>query len=160
VFRRFRTNLYTQEHQNPLAREEAELLALSTAALRELEGLEDEERRETGGRELVRPLTLIREDGSLAGEWDRSSSATVASVSLSRPLVASLQLCSQSSLLTGGHGFILRGNCGGCSLRSGTLTGRRRRVWRDTHRRGGGLRSRRFTLRCPGGHRRLRGYFT
>jgi hypothetical protein len=28
-------------------------------------------RREMGGRELVRPLTLYREDGSLAGGWDR-----------------------------------------------------------------------------------------
>jgi hypothetical protein len=35
------------------------------AAFRELEALEDEERRETGGRELVRPLTLYREDGSV-----------------------------------------------------------------------------------------------
>jgi hypothetical protein len=81
VFRRFWANLYTQEYQNPLAREEAEVLALRTAALRELGALEDEERRETGGRELVRPLTLYREDGSLAGGWDRSSPATVASVS-------------------------------------------------------------------------------
>jgi hypothetical protein len=75
VFRRFWANRYTQEYQNPLAREEADLLQLRTAALRELE------RRGTGGRELVRPLTLIREDGSLAGGWDRSSPATVASVS-------------------------------------------------------------------------------
>jgi hypothetical protein len=67
VFRRFWVNLYTQEYQNPLAREEADLLSLRTAALRELEALEDEERRETSGRELVRPLTLYREDGSLAG---------------------------------------------------------------------------------------------
>jgi hypothetical protein len=52
-----------------------------TAALRELEALEDEERRETGGRELVRPLTLLREDGSLAGGWDRSSPVTVMGVS-------------------------------------------------------------------------------
>jgi hypothetical protein len=81
VFRRFLANLYTQEYQNPLAREEAEVLALRTAALRELEALDDEERRETGGRELARPLTLIREDGSLAGGWDRSSPATVSSVS-------------------------------------------------------------------------------
>jgi hypothetical protein len=81
VFRRFWANLYTQEYQNPLAREDAELLSLRTAALRELEALEDEERRETGGREVVRPLTLLYEDGSLAGGWDRSSPATVASVS-------------------------------------------------------------------------------
>jgi hypothetical protein len=60
VLRRFWANLYTQEYQDPLAREGAEQLALRTAALRELEALEDEERRETGGRELVRPLTLIR----------------------------------------------------------------------------------------------------
>jgi hypothetical protein len=55
-----------------------------TAALRELEALEDEERREsggTGGGESVRPLTLIREDGSLAGGVGRSSSATVSGVS-------------------------------------------------------------------------------
>jgi hypothetical protein len=78
---RFWANLYTQEYQNPLAREEAEVLALRTAALRELEALEDEERRETGGREVVRQLTLIREDGSLAGGWDRSSPATRSSVS-------------------------------------------------------------------------------
>jgi hypothetical protein len=43
--------------------------------------MEDEELRETGGRELVRPLTLLYEDGSLAGWWDRSSPATIASVS-------------------------------------------------------------------------------
>jgi hypothetical protein len=67
VFRRFWANLYTQEYEDPLAREGAELLALRTGALRELEALEDEERRETGGRELARPLTLIREDGSQAG---------------------------------------------------------------------------------------------
>jgi hypothetical protein len=72
VFRRFGANLYTQEYPDPLAREGAELLALSTAALRELEALEDEERRETGGRELVRPLTLIMEDGSQAG-WVSAS---------------------------------------------------------------------------------------
>jgi hypothetical protein len=81
VFGRFWANLYTQEHQNPLEREEADLLSLRTAALRELEAIEDEERRDTGGRELVRPLTLYREDGSLAGGWDRSSPVTVASVS-------------------------------------------------------------------------------
>jgi hypothetical protein len=81
VFRRFWANLYTQEYQNPLAREEAVLLSLRTAALRELEALEDEERRERGGRELVRHLTLLYEDGSLAGGRDRSSPATVASVS-------------------------------------------------------------------------------
>jgi hypothetical protein len=81
VFRRFWTNLCTQEYQNTLEREEAEVLALRTAALRDLEGLEDEERRETGGRELVRPPTLLSEDGSLARGWDRSSPATVASVS-------------------------------------------------------------------------------
>jgi hypothetical protein len=51
VFRRFWANLYTQEYQDPLAREGAEVLALRTAALPELEALEDEERRETGGRE-------------------------------------------------------------------------------------------------------------
>jgi hypothetical protein len=81
VFRRFWANLYTQEYQNPLDHEEADLLQLRTAALRELEALEDEKRLETGGRELVRPLTLIYEDGSLAGGWDRSSPATVACVS-------------------------------------------------------------------------------
>jgi hypothetical protein len=81
VFRRFWANLYTQEYQNLLAGEDAEDLALRTAALRELEVLEDEERRETGGWELVRPLTLYREDGSLAGGWDRCSPDTVASVS-------------------------------------------------------------------------------
>jgi hypothetical protein len=81
VFRRFWANLYTQEDQDPLAREGTEILALRTAALREVEALEDEERRETGCRKLVRPLTLIREDGSLAGGWDMSSPATVASVS-------------------------------------------------------------------------------
>jgi hypothetical protein len=81
VFRRFWANLSTQEYQDPLAREDDEVLALRTAALRELEALEDEERRETGGRKLVRPLTLYREDGSQAGGWDRSSPATVASVS-------------------------------------------------------------------------------
>jgi hypothetical protein len=82
VFMRFWTNLYTQEYQAPLAREGADQLPLSTAALRELEALEDEERREMGGRELVRLLTLIREDGSLVGGRDRSSPATVASVSV------------------------------------------------------------------------------
>jgi hypothetical protein len=81
VFRRFWPDLYTQEYQDPLAREGAEQLALRTATLRELEALEDKERRETGGRELVRPLTLIREDGSLAGGVDRSSPVTVSSVS-------------------------------------------------------------------------------
>jgi hypothetical protein len=81
VFRRFWANLYTQEYQNPLAREDAEVLAMTAAALWESEALEDEERRETGGRELAHPLALIREDGSLAGGWDRSSPATVSSVS-------------------------------------------------------------------------------
>jgi hypothetical protein len=81
VFRRFWANLYTQEYQDPLAREGAEVLALWTAALRELEALEDEERRELGGRDLVRPLALIREDGSQAGSGGRSSPATVLSVS-------------------------------------------------------------------------------
>jgi hypothetical protein len=59
-----------------LEREEAGLLSLRTATLLELEALEDEERRETGGRELVRHLTLLYEDGSLAGGWDRSSPVT------------------------------------------------------------------------------------
>jgi hypothetical protein len=81
VFRRFWANLYTQEYQNPRAREEADLLQLRTAALRELEALEDEERRETGGRESVSPLTLLYEDGSLAEGWDRSSPVTVMGVS-------------------------------------------------------------------------------
>jgi hypothetical protein len=63
VFRMFWSDLYTQEYQNPLAAEGAELLALRTAALRELEALEDQERRETGRRELARSLALIREDG-------------------------------------------------------------------------------------------------
>jgi hypothetical protein len=81
VFRRFWANLYTQEYQNPLAREDADLLSLRTAALRELEALEDEERRETGGRELVRPITVLYEDDSLAGGWDRSSPVTEVRVS-------------------------------------------------------------------------------
>jgi hypothetical protein len=81
VFRRFWANLYTKEYQNPLAREEADLLQLRTAALRELEALDDEERREVGGRELVRPVTLLYEDGSLAGGWARSSPATGSGVS-------------------------------------------------------------------------------
>jgi hypothetical protein len=81
VFRRFWADLYTQEYQDPLAHEGADQLALRTAAFPELEALEDEERRETGGRELVRPLTLLYEDGSQAGGWDRSSPATVISVS-------------------------------------------------------------------------------
>jgi hypothetical protein len=76
VFRRFWANLYTQECQNPLAREDADQLSLRTAALRELEALEDVERRETGSRELVRPITLLYEDGSPAGGWDRSSPVT------------------------------------------------------------------------------------
>jgi hypothetical protein len=67
VFRRFWVNLYTQEYQDPLAREGAGLLASKTASLLNLEALEDEEQRETGGREVVRPLTLIREDGSEIG---------------------------------------------------------------------------------------------
>jgi hypothetical protein len=73
VFRRFWFNLYTQEYQNPLVRGDAELLAVRTATLRELEALEDEERRESGGWELARPITLYREDGAVAGGWDRSS---------------------------------------------------------------------------------------
>jgi hypothetical protein len=81
VFRRFWFNLYTQEYQNPLAREEAERLSIRTATLRELEALEDEERRESGGRELVRPLTLYHEDGSLAGGRDRLSPVTEIRVS-------------------------------------------------------------------------------
>jgi hypothetical protein len=81
VFRRFWANLCTQKYQNPLAREGTESLALRMAALRELEALEDEDRREAGGREVARPLTLIREDGSEAGSWGRSSPATVLSVS-------------------------------------------------------------------------------
>jgi hypothetical protein len=67
--------------QTPLAREEADLLELRTAGLRELEALEDEERCETGSRELVRPLTLHYEDGSLTRGWDRSSPVTVTGVS-------------------------------------------------------------------------------
>jgi hypothetical protein len=81
VFRRFWANLYTQEYQDPLAREGAEWLSIRTATLRELEALEDEERRESGGRELVRPLTLCYEDGSLAGGWDRLSPVTEVRVS-------------------------------------------------------------------------------
>jgi hypothetical protein len=81
VFRRFWYNLYTQEYQNPLAREEAEVLSIRTATLRELEALEDEERRESGGRELLRPLTLYREDGSLAEGRDRLSPVTEVRVS-------------------------------------------------------------------------------
>jgi hypothetical protein len=81
VFRRFWYNLYTQEYQNPLAREEAERLSIRTATSRELEALEDEERRESGGRELVRQLTLYREDGSLAQGWDRLSPVTEVRVS-------------------------------------------------------------------------------
>jgi hypothetical protein len=79
VFRRSWTNLYTQEYQDPLSRKGAEQLALRTAVLRELEALEDEERREAGGRELAPPLTLIREDGSMSG--CRSSTGTGWSVS-------------------------------------------------------------------------------
>jgi hypothetical protein len=81
VFRRFWADLYTQEYQNPLAREEAERLSIRTATLRELEALEDEERRESGGWEMARPLTLYREDGSLAGGWDRLSPVTEVPVS-------------------------------------------------------------------------------
>jgi hypothetical protein len=81
VFRRFWANLYTQQMQNLFAREEADLLQLRTAALWELEALEDEERREMGGRELVRPLTLLHKDGSLTGGWDRKSPVTVVGVS-------------------------------------------------------------------------------
>jgi hypothetical protein len=50
VFRRFWANLYTQKYQDPLAREERAVPALMTAALRELEALEDEERRNAGAR--------------------------------------------------------------------------------------------------------------
>jgi hypothetical protein len=39
VFRRFWANLYTQEYQNPLVREDAEALSIRTATLRELEAL-------------------------------------------------------------------------------------------------------------------------
>jgi hypothetical protein len=39
VLRRFWANLYTQEYQNPLAREDAELLSVRTATLRVLEAL-------------------------------------------------------------------------------------------------------------------------
>jgi hypothetical protein len=81
VFRRFWANLYTQKYQDPLAREGAEVLSIRTATLRELEALEDEERRESGGRELARPLTLYYEDGSLAGGWDRLSPATEVRIS-------------------------------------------------------------------------------
>jgi hypothetical protein len=81
VFRRFLAILYTQEYQNPLECEDAGLLSVRTATLRELEALEDEERRESRGRELARPITLYREDGTIAGGWDRSSPVTVASVS-------------------------------------------------------------------------------
>jgi hypothetical protein len=80
-FRRFWYNLYTQEYQNPLAREQADWLSIRTATLRELEALEDEERRESGGRELVHPLTLYHEDGSLAEGWDRLSPVTEVRVS-------------------------------------------------------------------------------
>jgi hypothetical protein len=61
--------------------EEAEVLSIRTATLRELEALEDEERRELGGRELVRPLTLYREDGSLAEGCGRLSPVTEVRVS-------------------------------------------------------------------------------
>jgi hypothetical protein len=81
VFRRFWANPYTQEYQNPLAREDAEVLSIRAATLRELEALEDEEQRELGGRELVHPLTLYREDGSLAEGWDRLSPVTEVRVS-------------------------------------------------------------------------------
>jgi hypothetical protein len=81
VFRRFWYNLYTQEFQNPLTREELEVLSIRTATSREQEALEDEERRESGGRDLVRPLTLYREDGSLAEGWDRLSPVTEVRVS-------------------------------------------------------------------------------
>jgi hypothetical protein len=81
VFRRFWANLYAQEYQNPLAREEADWSSIRTATLRELEALEDEEPRETGGRELVHPLTLYRGDGSLAEGWDRLSPVTEVRVS-------------------------------------------------------------------------------
>jgi hypothetical protein len=79
VFRGFWANPYIQEYQGPLAHEGAELLALKAAALLELDALEDEELRETGGRELVRPRTLIREDGLIVG--CRSSTGTGWSVS-------------------------------------------------------------------------------
>jgi hypothetical protein len=79
VFRRFWADIYTQEYQDPLAREGADLLALRTAALRQLEALKDEERREMGGREWARSLTLIREDGSLVE--CRTSTGTGLSVS-------------------------------------------------------------------------------
>jgi hypothetical protein len=52
---------------------------VAPAALRELEELDDEERRETGGWELARQLTLAMEDGSVVG-W-RSSTGTAWSVS-------------------------------------------------------------------------------
>jgi hypothetical protein len=45
-----------------------------------LEALEDEERREAGGMEVVRPIMLIREGGSQAESWGRSRPATVLSV--------------------------------------------------------------------------------
>jgi hypothetical protein len=58
-----------------------EVLSIRTATLRELEALEDEERLESGGRELVRPLTLYCEDGSLTEGWDRLSPVTEVRVS-------------------------------------------------------------------------------
>jgi hypothetical protein len=64
-----------------LEREGAEWLSIRTATLRELEALEDEERRESGGRGLVRPLTLYYGDGLLAGGWNRLSPVTEVRVS-------------------------------------------------------------------------------
>jgi hypothetical protein len=56
-------------------------LTIRTATLRELEALEDEERRESGGLELARLIPLYSEDGSLARGRDRLSPVTEIRVS-------------------------------------------------------------------------------
>jgi hypothetical protein len=65
AFRRIWADLYTAEYEYPLARTRRDELPMRTAAFREYEVFEDEERREAG-RKLVEvlPPALLREDGT------------------------------------------------------------------------------------------------
>jgi hypothetical protein len=65
AFRQFWGWLCTAEYEDPLELTRGDELALKTAALREYEALEDEERRETGREfQVIHPRAPLREDGS------------------------------------------------------------------------------------------------
>jgi hypothetical protein len=66
------------EYEDPLARTRGDELAMRTAALREYEALEDEERREAGRLMVIDPSTLLREDGTTIPPVRSGSGAGVA----------------------------------------------------------------------------------